>query len=171
MFFLLTGLAIAGDRWSGYETDVVATAQVERSPEDVYYQLKDLKRLSALFPEDCAAGWEFGGSSVGAGARAAMTYTPGAMNRTLAAELTEPLDAARLQAPGQPAGELTWGYDLVHFGKKGFTTRVRIVEAPGGSEVTVATYLSYPPWPTRRHFFLKVHPAWVACYQDVVGAL
>ncbi|MCB9666176.1 MAG: hypothetical protein H6732_18855 [Alphaproteobacteria bacterium] len=147
----------AGAEESAPSADVVARRVVSRTPEEVTAAFADLTYAAGLFDGDCLRGWSLGVPAAGLGATARVTYVPGPLRRRLLLQVADVVSGRRV--------------DWEHAGPKGFTTRVAARAVEGGTEVTLTTYLSEPPWFVRHAFHEAVHPAWTACYDAALARL
>ena len=161
MITLLLSLtvAFAGDQpaWKDAPSDVVAEAHLSAPPAAVSALLEDLSTLAPIFPPDCAEEWALGSVTRGADATARVTVRAAGLRRRLTTRYSE-------VKPGSVV-------ELDYVGKKGFFTQFRLTEADGGTDVTLITYLEQPPWPLKRYFVFKVHPAWTSCHERTLDAL
>lgn len=148
---ILSMIAVADDS----ESDVTATAILDRPRTEVAAHLRSTADLASLLPEACVSDWEHGVTPMGP---ARMTYRILSFKRRLTAKIVE-------RDPDHVI-------ELDHEGTKGFVTRfeLKVVE-PARTEVTITTYLNPPGWPFRRYYADKVKPLWTACYEDALTAL
>ena len=156
MIGFLTAVALAG-KWTGEPSDIVVERQIAAPTSSVYGALVDLEALGELMPDTCVAEWVVAPPAVGPGARVTVHYTIGLVRRRLPGVLSD-LQVDRV-------------VDLVHEGKRGFTTRWQLEAAAEGTRVKMTTFLSAPPWPVTGPYFTRIKPAWETCQADLLAAL
>jgi uncharacterized protein YndB with AHSA1/START domain len=154
--WLLCAAAFAG-KWTGKPSDVVAERTIAAPPSAVYAVLTDLNALGEIWPERCVSEWVVATPATGAGARTTLRYTIGVVRKRVPAVL------------GNLQQDRT--VDLVHEGKRDLTTRWALTAAGEGTEVTMTTFLTAPPWPLTGPYFTKIKPDWEACQADLLTAL
>jgi uncharacterized protein YndB with AHSA1/START domain len=152
---VVMGVALAGSRWEGKPSDIVAERTIAASPAAVYAAL-DPSKLQALFPEDCAH-WTGPFAGSGLGASTEVTYIAAGMHRRLQSTV-------KTLTPGALV-------ELDHPGNKGFVTRFHLEPAGEVTKVTMTTYLAPPPGMIAGYFYNKVQPAWQGCHARTLEAL
>lgn len=156
MLILLALAAFGGEPSS----DIVVTQRLQAAPATVFEHMLDVRNVQTAAPDDCMRNWTFGSRTEGLGAQFRLVYAMEGWRRRLNVSVVA-ADAGR---------RIEWD----HHGNRGFITRFTFEPSDGGTQVTIHTYLSAPPWPFRRYYANKVQPAWESCYRDLldnVGAI
>jgi len=156
MVWLLAAVAIAGGKWDGRDSNIVARTTVQAPPDAIYAILEDVHALEQLYPHHCASNFDYG-TRKAPEADLRVTYHLGLMDRRLDARWSR-------REPNRLV-------EIDHLGNKGFITRWTLTEADGGTLVEVTTFINPPPWPVKRYYYTRVRPVWTQCYLDALEAL
>ena len=134
--------------------DIVALRVLQAEKTEIASHFSDLERLKQLLPQQCMTDWVLGPQRAGQGAAARVSF---------------PLLHKRFF---MVLRTLEGGHvEFETLGRNGFITRVLLEPVEPGVKVTLHTYLNDPhPW-VRKHFFDKVQPRWVNCYDQALERL
>lgn len=134
-------------------SDVVASVQVQAPPAAVHDVIVDTNRVARLAP-DCWRHWDVALE----GETFEVVYRVKLFRRKL---------EGRRENVSRPR-RVEWD----HVGDKGFVTRFLAEPADGGgTALTMTTFVAPPGWPLRRYWKNRIHPTWVACQQELLGAV
>ncbi len=134
--------------------DIVVQRVLQAEPAEIALHVADLERLQQLLPQQCMTDWVLGPRRIGRGAAARVSF-PLLHKRFFMVLAT--VEASHVE--------------FETLGRSGFITRVLLEPVEPGVKVTLHTYLNDPhPW-VRKHFFDKVQPRWVNCYQQALERL
>jgi len=149
LVFLLTTLSFAQSN-----PDIVVQRVLQAQSSEVARQVSDLERLQSLMPQQCMADWVLGPQRQGKGATSRVSF-PLLHKRFFMVLRTVEADHVEWET----------------LGRNGFITRLLLEPAESGVNVTLHTYLNEPHKLVRKHFFDKVQPVWVWCYEQALDRL
>jgi hypothetical protein len=137
--------------------EVRASRAINASADALYAYLLDLSHHPQVWPEGCTADWELGAVQAGPGASAELTYRVGGWRRRLPVQV----------GPVQPGARI----ELLHPGKKGFTTIWTLQPGDGVTKVSVDTWVGAPPKPFKGFYEKRVRPGWTECHVGLLDNL